>query len=354
MVNYIVVLSAELQRFCEKIFMRAGVPKAWAENVAEHLVLANLRGVDSHGVIRVPYYITGIRKGWIRSEVRIETLKETPITALIDGGGGLGIVVAAKATEIVIDKAKKNGVALVGARNLGHVGMLAYYTQRIADEALIGFACTNAPAAVAPWGGRERVFGTNPISLGFPVGEGKPIIIDMATSALAGFKILVMKLQNKKLPLGSALDKEGRVTTDPAEALRGVLLPFGKYKGYSLSLIVEILSSALVGGPTSKEVIPHASTQGGFLAAALDPSVFRAYDEYDVDMKKIIKAVTSCPPMEGVQRVLLPGEIEERTFQKRRKEGIPIDGETWEKLRKVAEELKVDLPKPKVTKWRRG
>jgi len=349
LVNYIIVSGAELRMFCVKIFMKAGVPKAWAENVAEHLVLANLRGVDSHGVIRVPYYITGIRKGWIKPEARIETLNETPVMALMDGGGGLGIVVATKATEMAIDKAKKNGVALVGARNLGHVGMLAYYTQKIADEALIGFACTNAPAAVAPWGGRERIFGTNPISLGFPVGEGRPIVIDMATSTLAGFKILVMKLQNKKLPPGSALDKDGRVTTDPAEALKGVLLPFGKYKGYALSLMVEILSSALVGGPTSKEVIPHASTQGGFLVAALDPSMFRPYDEYEADMKKIVEAVTSCPPMKGVERVLLPGEIEERTFQKRRKEGIPIDEETWEKLRKVAEELKVDLPEPKVS-----
>ncbi|HDN02193.1 MAG TPA: Ldh family oxidoreductase [Candidatus Bathyarchaeota archaeon] len=348
MVKYIIVPDRELQEFSAKIFMKMGVSKAWAENIAEHLVLANLRGVDSHGVIRIPYYVEGIRKGWVKPQAKIKTLRETMVTSLIDGGGGLGIVVATKATEMAIEKAKKSGVALVGARNLGHVGMLAYYTIKIVDENLIGFACANAPAAVAPWGGRERVFGTNPISLGFPLREGKPIVIDMATSSLASFKVLVMKLQNKKLPPESALDREGRFTTDPEEALRGTLLPFGKYKGYSFSLMVEVLSSALVGGPTSKEVIPHASTQGGFLVAALDPAVFRSYDEYEADMKKIIEAVTSCPPMEGVERVLLPGEIEDKTFHERKKMGIPIDGETWGKLKELAEELRVDLPRTKM------
>jgi len=348
LVKYIIVSEEELREFSVKIFMKVGVPEAWAENIAEHLVLANLRGVDSHGVIRIPYYVEGIRKGWVKPEAKIEALKETPVTALVDGGGGLGIVVATKATEMAIEKAKRNGMALVGARNLGHVGMLAYYTIRIINERLMGFACTNAPASVAPWGGRKRIFGTNPISLGFPSEGGRSIVIDMATSSLAGFKVLMMKIQNKRLPPESALDRDGRFTTDPEEALKGVLLPFGRHKGYSLSLMVEVLSSALVGGPTSREVIPHASTQGGFLVAALDPAVFRPYEEYEADMKKIIEAVTSCPPMEGVEKVLLPGEIEDRMFHERRKMGIPIDEETWRKLRGLAEELNVDLPRTKM------
>lgn len=343
--KYVVIPSEELYQFSVKCFVKAGVPRDEAEIVSDHLVTANLRGVDSHGVARIPFYLEGIEKGLVSPHADVRVVKDSGSFGLLDGGGGLGIVVAARATESAIGKAKSYGVGVVGARNLGHVGMLAYYTRRIAGERLIGFACANSPALVAPWGGMERVFGTNPLSLSFPVDDGEPIVIDMATSAIASFKILLAAREGKEIPPEVALDKEGRPTTNPKEALDGTLLPFGRYKGYAFSLVVEILSSALLGAPLSKEITFHASTQGGFLVAALNPAVFRDYEDYVKDVEKLIKTIKECRPIEGVREVLLPGEPEKRAYAERREKGVPLDPETWSKLREVAERLGITPPK---------
>ena len=336
----------DLRVFCEKCFIKVGVPEDYAKLVADHLITASLRGVDSHGIIRIPYYLEGIEKGYVKPKAEIKVLKETPNSVLIDGGMLLGIVVAKKAMEIAIQKAKASGVALVGVRNLGHVGMLAYYTKKIAEEKLIGFACANATARVAPWGGAERVFGTNPLSIGIPVDNGSPIVIDMATSATASFKVRVALRQGKKLPPNMILDKHGRPTTEPKDFIDGgVLLPFGGHKGYAFMLLVEILASAFVGGPISKEAIDHASTQGGFLVAAVKPTLFRGYEEYTRDLERIIREVKSCKTMEGVSEVLLPGELEERVYEERKRNGIPIDPETLRSLKEVAEKLGIQFPK---------
>ncbi len=344
-ISYEVYSAEDLRRFCEKCFIKIGVPEGYAKLVVGHLLLASLRGVDSHGVIRLPYYVDGIEKGYVKPNAEIKVLKETPYSALIDGGMMLGIVVADKATELAIEKAKSSGVALVGVRNLGHVGMLAYYTKKIAEEQLIGFACANATSRVAPWGGAERMFGTNPISIGIPVDDRPPIIIDMATSATASFKVRVALRQGKKLPPNMALDKRGRPTTDPREVIDGgVLLPFGAHKGYAFVLLVEILASAFVGGPISKEAIDHASAQGGFLVAAVKPTLFRDYSEYVKDLEKIIDEVKRCKKMEGFSEILLPGEIEDRVYAERSRRGILIDPETVKSLKQVAEKLGVAFP----------
>ena len=278
MPDYVVVSHRDLLEFARECFRRVGVPEEDAGIIADHLVLANLRGVDSHGVIRIPYYIEGVEKGYVRARSEIRILRETRATALIDGGGGLGIPVAVKAIRLGIEKAKSGGIAVVSVRNLGHVGMLAYYTLKITEQKLIGLVTANAPARVAPWGGAEPVFGTNPISFGFPARE-KPIIIDMATSVIADFKIKLAALKGEKIPEGVALDKSGKPTVDPKEALEGCLLPFGAYKGYSFSLIVEVLSAVLSGGSLSKQIIRQPSTRGGFFVMILDPTAFRSYRE---------------------------------------------------------------------------
>jgi len=344
MPEYVKVLPQDLHNFALECFVKSGVPREDAEVIADHLVLANLRGVDSHGIIRVPYYIEGIKRGYVRPRADVKIVRETLATALIDGGSGLGIPVATKATDIAISKAKSVGIAAVGVRNLGHVGMLAYYTLRMTKHNLIGFVTVNAPARVAPWGGASSVFGTNPLSFGFPV-DGKPIIVDMATSAIAAFKIRLAALKGERIPEGIALNKEGRPTTDPKEAYEGILLPFGTYKGYAISLIVEILSSVISGGTLSKFVINHPSTQGGLFVMALDPTIFRSYDEYRADIQRLVNIIKSCPPAQGFSEVLLPGEPEDRVYEVRSKEGIPIDAGTWRMLSDVAKELGVSMPK---------
>jgi len=340
--KYVRVLVKQMQDFCVECFLKFGVPKEDAENVAEHLILANLRGVDSHGIMRVPYYREGIRKGLVKPVAEISIVNESTGISLLDGGNGLGIPVATKATGLAIDKAKSIGFGIVGVRNLGHVGMLAYYIKKVIEHGFVGFACVNAPATMAPWGGREKVFGTNPMCVGFPIDERKTIILDMATSVMAHFKIKVAALKGEKISEGVALDKQGRPTTDSKEAFEGVLLPFGGYKGYGLALAVEVLTSALLGAPQSKNIPLHPSTQGGFFILVIDVNRFRNYDEYKNDMMHLVSMVRSSQLAEGFKEILLPGEIEEREAEKRLRDGIPLAVTTWDELLKLAQELNIE------------
>jgi len=335
------VSAKQAQDFCVECFLKFGVPKENAENIADNLVLANLRGVDSHGIIRIPYYIEGIRKNFVKPSSDIHAVKESSNITLLDGGNGLGIPVATRATDLAIDKAKTTGVGVVGVRNLGHVGMLAYYMKKVIRNGFIGFACVNAPAVMIPLGGRENMFGTNPMCVGFPMDEGSSIILDMATSGIARFKITVAALRGKEIPEGVALDKQGKPTTDPKEALEGFLLPFGGYKGYGLVLAIEVLSSVLLGALQSKYIEVHPSTQGGFFITVIDISRFRDYEEYKKDVLHLIGNVKSSPVMDGFTEILIPGEIEEREAEKRMKDGIPIEDATWKELISLAKELNI-------------
>ena len=339
--EYVKVPAEQARDFCVECFLKFNVPEEDAENIADHLVLANLRGVDSHGLIRIPYYTEGIGKGLLRPKFELSVVAESPGIALLDGGNGLGIPVATKATDLAMDKAKSTGVGMVGVRNLGHVGMLAYYIKRVVERNFIGFACVNAPAVMAPWGGRERIFGTNPMCLGFPMDGGRAIVLDMATSGMAHFKIKVAALRGKKIPEGMALDKQGRPTTEPKEAFDGVLLPFGGYKGYGLVLAIEVLTSALVGAQQSKDIELHPSTQGGFFISVIDVSRFRSYDEYKQDVLHLVDVVKSSPLAEGVEEILIPGEIEDREAERRLRDGIPLEAATWQELTALAKELDI-------------
>ncbi|MEM1679413.1 MAG: Ldh family oxidoreductase [Ignisphaera sp.] len=343
MTKYVKVSWQDLYKFTAECFIRVGVPVHDAEIIADHLILANLRGVDSHGVIRIPYYIEGIRKGYVKAKVEIKIIREGVATALIDGDNGLGIPIAARAADMAVDKARTVGIAAVAVKNLGHVGMLAYYTLRMARNNLIGLATANGPPFVVPWGGAQRVFGTNPISMAFPF-NGKPIVIDMATSSTASFKLRLAALKGEKIPEGIALTRDGKPTTDPREAYEGILLPFGGYKGYAVSLIVEMLSAVLPGGTLSKHVLLHPSTQGGFFTLAINPTMFREYDEYLGDVRNLINIIKSCPPAQGFSEVLIPGEPEDRNYETRIRDGIPIDIETWKSLIEIARELGIAPP----------
>ncbi|MBC7110487.1 MAG: Ldh family oxidoreductase [Archaeoglobi archaeon] len=336
-----------LFNFSFNAFVKAGLTEESSRLISEHLVEANLRGVDSHGVIRVPQYVEGVKLGIIDPKGIPEVIRESGFSVIIDGNRAPGIVVASECSRIAVEKAEEHGIGAVGARNLGHVGMLGYYARRISKKGLISFAFANGPALVAPWGGAEKIFGTNPFCYGFPVRGGEPIILDIATSAMASFKIKVAMLRGERLPEGVALDPEGKPTTDPSRVFRiGTILPFGGHKGYGISLLVELLTHALIGAPASTEVRVHGSAQGGFLVAAIDPEVFREREEFERDVEELVKRIKRCKPANGFEEVLLPGELEERTERERTENGIPLDEGTIEELRKVAEELGVEFPEP--------
>ncbi len=336
----------DLREFCTECLARVGLTPDDGALVTDHLVTASLRGVDSHGVVRLPYYVEGIEAGYVSPRPAVRVVREAPPMALLDCGAGLGIIGAKRAEEIAYKKSLEQGVAVVGAYNIGHVGMLAYYTRSLASRGLIAIAMANGPAEVVPWGGVSKVFGTNPISYAIPRRNAAPIVADMATSAVAKFKIVLAAAAGSRLPEGAAIGRDGRTTTDPHEALEGALLPFGGYKGYAISLLVEVLAAALLGGTLSLEVKHHPSTQGGFLIIALNPRLMSAEDEFFTRLEKIIGFVKSSERAEGVDEILLPGEPEERTFLERLTRGIPIPEPTVKSLTTVGERMGVMFPQP--------
>jgi LDH2 family malate/lactate/ureidoglycolate dehydrogenase len=343
------VKEKDLFNFCVDVFMKVGAPRGDAEAVSEHLVLANLRGLDSHGAfIRLPGYLPDIEKGLINVRPNISIVKETGSTALLDGDNCLGQIAAMKATELAIEKAKAMGLGIVGARNINHVGFLAHYALEAVNHRLIGLACTSSFPYVVPWGGRKPVFGTNPLCIGFPIDGKKSIILDMATSSVSGGKIAVAAAKEQTIPKGWALDRNGKPITDPKKFLKeGMLLPFGRYKGYGLSLSVEVLAGILMGSPNI-DLRPSWAAQGGFLIEAIDVSIFRPYEDYQKDLFELVRVIKSCPLAEGFDRIMLPGELELEEYEKRSREGVPVYKESLEYLKKLSEEL--DIPPPVLVK----
>ena len=336
----------ELIRFGVEVLSRYGVNRTDAKIIVENLVLANLRGKDSHGIIRLYYYIEDMKRNYINPRPKIKMIKERKHYALIDGDNGFGQVVALRATELAIEKAKENDIALVAAKNLSHVGILAYYIMRIINNAMAGFATANTDPAIAPPCARVAALGTNPIAIGVPTeGALPPIILDMALSVVSGGRILLAARRGEKIPLGWAIDSQGRPTNDPREALKGALLPMGGHKGYGLALMIDILCGIVIGGGYSLKIRPGWSSQGGFLVSALKIDSFRNSEEYYTEINEYVKRIKTLPLVEGCKEVFIPGEQSFKVMQERLKKGIPLDEDTWSMLSKLAQEAGVEMPK---------
>ncbi len=334
----------KLRKFSNEVLIKVGVPKEYAEVVTDQLVLANLRGVDSHGIIRLPLYVKGIVRGEINPSPMIKVLKDGGPYALIDGDNGVGQPVALKATELAIKKAKDFGVSAVGIKNLKHIGMLGYYTMKIAENNMLGVVTANASPNIAPLGCKKPITGTNPIAIGFPVRGRPPIILDMAMSVVARGKILVAAHKGEKIPEGWAMNKEGVITTDPKEAIEGILLPFGGYKGFGLALVVDILCGIVLGGGYSLKMSRGMFySQGGVFIGVIDINSFRPYEEYLEEIAEYVDLIKSTPTAEGFE-VLMPGEPEHRTYLNRVASGIPVDEETFKELKELSIKYGVELP----------
>ncbi|MDT7890242.1 MAG: Ldh family oxidoreductase [Desulfurococcales archaeon] len=324
----------ELEKFTRAIFMKLGFSEEHANIVAGNLVLANLRGVDSHGVVRIPYYAEGVESGKIIPRPVVKILREGSFYALVDGDKALGHIPAKMATDIAISKARKEGIGFVGAINIWHVGMLASYVLSIVRERMIGVAMANVSPNIGLPGFKKPVVGTNPIAIGFPT-DSAPILLDMALSVVARGKILVAAEKGEKIPKGWALSKDGEETTDPVAAIEGMLLPIGGYKGFGLAMAVDILCGIVLGGVYGLKMQRSWFSQGGFLVMAIRADLMRSYDEYLRDLKEYIENIKATPTAEGI-RVLIPNEIEEENMRKRLVEGIPIDDRTLKELNKLA------------------
>ena len=337
---------SQLKDFCNALFQKLSIPSRDADLIAEALVQANLRGVDSHGMIRIPIYIKRLKTGLVNPNPRISILRETPAMAVMDGNNGFGQVIAARAMELAIAKASKVGTGFVGIRNSTHFGAAAFFSMMALKHDMIGIVLANSYSTVAPWGGRVPYFGTNPMSIAVPAGKELPVILDMATSMVAIGKILLAAQKGEPIPAGWAVDSDGEVTTDANKALKGSLLPFGGPKGSGIALIIDILAGVLTGagfGPSVGDLYKNMDSPQnvGQMVGAIDIGHFSDLKEFKDRMDKIIQGLKSVPPAKGVSEVLQPGEIEIRTQKRREVEGIPLNPNMIKELCQLGEEYGV-------------
>jgi LDH2 family malate/lactate/ureidoglycolate dehydrogenase len=344
------VPAEKLSAYCRDCFQKLGLPLRSAQVTAENLIFANLRGVDSHGVIRLKIYADRLRAGGFKPRMRPRVVAEQKSSALIDARHGVGQVAAAAAMQMAIGKAEKTGVAVVSVKNSNHFGACAFYAMQALEHGMIGFASTNAGPTMAPTGGREGRLGNNAMAVAVPAGRFPPVVLDMATGAVAWGKIFVAQQEKRKIPVTWALDRNGVPTDDPnAAAHQGLIQPFGGYKGYGLSLLIDILTGVLSGGGFSTHVRTlykqvETPSQVAHTCAALRINAFMALKEFHRRMEEMIQLMHSCPAAPGVERIFVPGEIEHETEQRRRAEGIPLNVELRNELNVLGAELGVRPP----------
>jgi uncharacterized oxidoreductase len=339
------IAADRLEALSTRIFAALGVPEADAAWTAKLLVRANLRGHDSHGVIRVPQYVGSIRKGETRPRPAMRLLHETPTTAILDGDLGLGQVVARRAAEVALDKAARLGLAAVGIRRSNHIGRLADYVEMAAERGFVGLIWANAPTAhsVVPHGGLDRRLSTNPLAVAVPGPGGTVAIsVDMATSIVAEGKVRVKRNRKEALPAGWAIDGGGRPVTD-AEVFYGPpragLLPTGAHKGTALGLIVEVLGGILSGeGAIGERTGP---VHNGTFLLLIEVARFLPLVDFTGQVTDLVQWVKSAAPAPGAPEVLVPGDPEARSEAHRRAHGIPVEAETWRQIEEIAAELGV-------------
>ena len=334
---------ATLRELTLRVLTAAGASAQEASLVADLLVRSHLVGHDSHGVLRIPQYVDMIRAGHLRPGAEVTVVREAPAMAVLDGGWGFGQVVATRAVQVAIGKARDVGVAVVSARHCGHVGRLGDYVEMAAAEQMVGVAAVNGHGgwpAQAPFGGRERRLSANPIAFGFPAGGRPPVVVDITSSVVAEGKLRLKRNRDERVPEGWLIDAEGRPTTSPHAYYAdppGALLPFGgsvAHKGYGLALTVDLLSGALSGAGCTGSHLDHPGN--GLFVAVMDVRRFLPLKDYEAEVEAFLGRLKSCPPAEGFSEVLVPGEPEARLVAERQRTGITVDETTLEHIRRAA------------------
>jgi len=336
--------AEQLHKMGMTIFQGAGASANEAKQVMGLLIESNLVGHDSHGVIRIPTYIDLILKGKTKLGAKIEIIRESPTTAVVNGNWGLGQIVARQTMGLAIEKARKNDVGIVSTFNCNHIGRMADYALMAAEQDMIGYCCVNANPQVVPFGGMQRMFNQSPLGWAIPAGEEPPFVLDISTSVSAGGKIAVARARGEKMPPGYIIDKDGNPSTDPEDYYRGGAgLPFGGpvgYKGFGLAMVVDITAGILSGRGAA--YLGGERGQGIF-QMAINIGAFRSLDEFKKEMDDLLRAVKNSKPAPGSKGILLPGEPELRTKEQRLTKGIEIPQRTWEDLVQTGKKVKVDI-----------
>jgi LDH2 family malate/lactate/ureidoglycolate dehydrogenase len=322
------------------IFERLDVPAEDAGIVADHLVEADLRGVHSHGVIRVPTYVAGLRAGRINPRPKVEVVEDHGGQVVLDGDYGLGQLTAFRANELAIERGKEHGMAAVALRRSTHCGAMAYYAIRARDRGLIGLAITNAGMNMPPIGGTAKIVGNNPFAIAVPTTRAWPMVLDIATSVVAGGKLDVARAKGESIPLGWARDKDGNPTTDPIAARQGSLEPVGGHKGLALAVMLDVLAGVLSGGRFGGMLGTDAG-RGGMAQffLTIDVTRFMPLDQFTARMDELIDQIHESPKAPGVDRIYVAGEIESDLQAARLATGIPLEASVFESLEATAREL---------------
>jgi LDH2 family malate/lactate/ureidoglycolate dehydrogenase len=341
------VSATSLKQFVVDVFTRVGLSPEDAEVEADVLVWANLRGVDSHGVQRIPGYVRATRAGHINLTPQVRIVRETSAMALIEADHAFGPVVTVYAMQRVMDKARETGIGWAVIRNTTHQGAIGYYSLMAAKQDMAGITWVCGPPNMAPYGAKAAGVHNSPIAIAVPGADHPPLLLDMATSVAAYGKVSVAIDKGVPIPEGWALDKEGRVTTDPKQA--AFLCPTGSYKGADLALMFACLSSMMGGNPLlaprllERENLPPRGTQNS-VVAAIDISLWTDVAGYKENVDDVIGAIKGLPKAEGFDEIFVPGEPEDRVHDQRRQHGIPLPAGTVRRLREVAADLQVEMP----------
>lgn len=334
--------ARQIESLLVDIFVAVETPMDIARYISASLVEASLKGVDSHGVMRVSLYVDQILSGDIKPAARPQILKETPTTAFVSSNWGFGICALGFAMDTAIKKAKSSQVAIVGLTDSTHTGRLGQFAEMAAKENMIAIITGGGRRAgpgvsMAPFGGARPIFATNPWALGMPGGQFGPVVADFATSTVAEGKLQVYRQKHEVLPQGWIVDKNGNPSIDVEDFYDGgMLLPAAGHKGYSLALAAEFLTAFLLGEPRHPTYWLH------WCIIAIDVQTFRPLDTYQQDVETFLRKVKDVPPANGFDEVLIPGEPENRTAQQRNSNGIPIPIETWKTIEKTARQVGVN------------
>ena len=349
-----VVTADVLRNLAEECFMAAGCTQADAREIAWLIVLSNLRGHDSHGVRQIPRYLENIRKGATMAKAEMTIISETPSTALLDANRSVGHLGAARAMGMAISKAREMKISAVGVRNLDHIGRIGAYPEMAVDAGMVGlcFTATLGPASiVTPFGGIQGRYATNPISAGFPIPDGEPILLDFATSVVAANKIKQAFDRGKESGEGWTIDTQGNATRDPKAFIdrEATLLPLGGeqgYKGYGLAIMVEILAGILTGEGTFATLQDREKTNNVSFMIVIDPEGFVTRDFYNREIRALTEYLHATTVRPGDPPVMLPGEYEDNHQRQREAGGIEIEAPVWEAICEAAKKLQVPLPTP--------
>jgi LDH2 family malate/lactate/ureidoglycolate dehydrogenase len=337
-----------LTRFGTDVLRTLDVPEPDAHRLADSLVVAELWGHSSHGMLRLPWYVERLRRGAMKARTAATVVQDSGAIVVLDGQDGIGQVLTQQAIELGVERARRHGISAVAVRHSNHFGTAAYFTRQAAAAGCVALLTTNASPAMAPWGGREKALGTNPWSIAAPAGRHGVAVMDIANTAVARGKIYLAAERGEPIPAGWAADAQGTPTTRAEDAVHGLILPMAGHKGYVISFMMDVLSGVLTGSHFGADIAgpyqPDRRSGCGHLLLTIDIAAMQPRATFESRMEALIDQTKAVPRAPGVEEIFFPGELEDRHTLRLRERGITLADTTWNSLRQLATDSGIGLP----------